>query len=148
MEAPIVLQLRQASDRLTRRLAERLERAGVPPLAPSQILVLAVLDDADAPPAELARRFEMSRQSMQKHLDRLGALGFVVLKPNPSDRRSKLVTLTPDGARAAAVVVRLLDGFERRFEAALGSDAIHTLRRVLGADFDAILATDQKASGG
>jgi DNA-binding MarR family transcriptional regulator len=147
MDAPIVLQLRRASENLTRHLAERLEGSGAPSLTPSQILVFTVLDDAGNPPAELARRLKMSRQSMQKNIERLIDLGMASLEPNPADRRSKLVTLTPRGEQTAAFVSRLLDGFERRLEAALGTESIHTVRRVLSADLDAILATGQNASG-
>jgi hypothetical protein len=41
----------------------------------------------------------------------------------------------------------VLDGFERRIEAALGTAAVNDARRVLTADLDGLLRTGQKASG-
>ena len=89
----------------------------------------------------------MTRQSMQKNLDRLRNLDLVTLKPHPHDRRSSLVTRTAGGDDFALAVAQVLDGFERRLEAALGTDAVNRARSVLSADLDRVLATGQNASG-
>jgi DNA-binding MarR family transcriptional regulator len=48
-------------------------------------------------PLELARAFQVPKTTVSHWLVGLEARGFVSLKPNPEDRRSKQVWLTEDG---------------------------------------------------
>ena len=45
----------------------------------------------------LAAQMDVSKPSVTRSVDRLEALGLVRRKPDPADRRSVLVTLTPAG---------------------------------------------------
>lgn len=128
-------------------LISRLRAAGWAALTINQVLLFAHLEPEGVTPAELARRMGMSRQSMQKNLDRLRELGLVTVEPHPEDRRSSLVTCSETGHRFSRAAAEVLDGVERRLEAALGSDAVNQARHVLAADFDAIVQTSQNASG-
>jgi DNA-binding MarR family transcriptional regulator len=143
----LIFELRQAADVLERTLMTRLDEAGWSRLTISQVLLFAHLGPAGVTAAELARRMGMSRQSMQKNLDRLRDLDLVTLEPHPHDRRSSLVTPTAAGRRFAREAAQTLDGFERRMEAALGTGAVNGARSVLTADLEQLLRTDQKASG-
>ena len=143
----LLFELRRAVDVLERTLMTRLDAADWPRLTVTQVLLFVHLQPEGVTAAELARRMGMSRQSMQKNLDRLRELNLVTLQPHPRDRRSSLVTRTPDGARFAQAAAQVLDGFERRLEAALGTDAVNQARSVLTADFDEVLRTGQKANG-
>ncbi len=49
-------------------------------------------------PVRLARAFQITKQTMTSTLDRLQRQGFVAIRPDPSDGRAKLVSLTPEGA--------------------------------------------------
>lgn len=143
----MIFELRRAIDVFERRLTSRLDEADWPRLTINQVLLFAHLDAEGVTPAELARRMGMSRQSMQKNLDRLGSLGLVTFEPHPRDRRSNLVVRTAEGTRFSRAAAVALDGVERRLEAAFGTDAVNGARRVLTADFDQILQSDQNASG-
>ena len=146
---PLAVQLHDTADLMARLLAERLESAEWPPLTRNQTLVLIHLASAATTPAELARLLNVSRQSMQKILEHLSDLEFVELIAHPTDQRSKLATLMTAGVEFTTAMMRILDGFERRLEAAFGTETIWTVRRVLSADWTALFETidDQKASG-
>lgn len=143
----MIFEMRRAIDVFERTLMRRLEETGWPRLTVNQVLLFAHLDTDGVTPAELARRMGMSRQSMQKNLDRLRDDGLVTFEPHPRDRRSNLVVLTSEGIRFSRAAAQPLDAVERRLEAALGTDAVNGARRVLNADFDQLLTTDQNASG-
>lgn len=143
----LIFELRRTLDVLESELLARLEADGWPALTVNQVFLFAHLEPDGVTPSELARRMGMSRQSMQKNLDRLRQLDLVTLEPHPQDRRSRLVVQTPDGERFSRAAAMALDGFERRLEAALGTDAVNTARAVVTADFDTILRTDQNANG-
>jgi DNA-binding MarR family transcriptional regulator len=143
----LIYELREAAEALERTLMTRLEDAGWPRMTINQVLMFAHLETGGVTAAELARRMGMSRQSMQKNLDRLLELDLVTLQPHPHDRRSSMVTSTAAGKRFSRLVAQTLDGFERRLEAALGTNTVNDARRVLTADLDEILGTGQNASG-
>ncbi|MFJ9370764.1 MarR family winged helix-turn-helix transcriptional regulator [Nocardia sp. NPDC101769] len=65
-------------------------------------------DHPGARVADLAREFAAGVGAMSKGVDRLEKQGWVARQPNPSDRRSSLLALTPDG-------VRLIEAAERTF---------------------------------
>lgn len=143
----LVLELRRTSASLDHELLDRLKRMGWPLLTANQLFAFAHIDEDGTTPAELARRMGMSRQSMQKNLERLAGLGLVDVVAHPSDHRSRLVRLSDAGVQFTADAARLADGFERRLEAAFGSDAMNAARRLLSADMERVLETDQNASG-
>jgi DNA-binding MarR family transcriptional regulator len=70
-------------------------------------------------PLELARAFQVPKTSMTNTLAGLEARGFVETRPNPKDRRSKNVWLTPEGRRfrdeAIGLLVPTMEAFARRF---------------------------------
>ncbi|MBA3906779.1 MAG: MarR family transcriptional regulator [Pseudonocardiales bacterium] len=55
---------------------------------------------------EMARDLGLARQSVQRVADVLAAEGLVVYRPHPTDRRTKLVELTPQGQRVLAEIHR------------------------------------------
>ena len=67
----LIFELRRTADVLERTLMTRLDEAGWPRLTINQVLLFAHLEPDGVTAAELARRMGMSRQSMQKNLDRL-----------------------------------------------------------------------------
>ena len=82
----------------------RLRRASVKELAPlgltfAQSRVLRILARRDEPMriGDLAARFEVAPRSATSMIDSLEALGLVERRADPTDRRSVLVGLTPDG---------------------------------------------------
>jgi DNA-binding MarR family transcriptional regulator len=86
------------------RASWRLRRASVKELAPlgltfAQSRVLRILARQGEPlrMGDLAARFEVAPRSATSMVDSLEALGLVERRADPTDRRSVLVGLTPDG---------------------------------------------------
>ncbi len=86
------------------RASWRLRRASVKELAPlgltfAQSRVLRILARRDEPMriGDLAARFEVAPRSATSMIDSLETLGLVERRADPTDRRSVLVGLTPDG---------------------------------------------------
>ena len=59
--------------------------------------------------AKIARAMGHARQSVQRIADVLVKEGLVNYKDNPTDRRTQLLELTPQGAEALAAIERLYD---------------------------------------
>lgn len=66
--------------------------------------VLGVVDHGPATVAHVARIMGLTRQSVQQTADALVRDELVALVPNPTDRRAKLMTLTPAGRTALRYV--------------------------------------------
>jgi DNA-binding MarR family transcriptional regulator len=86
------------------RASWRLRRASVKELSPlgltfAQSRVLRILARRDEPMriGDLAARFEVAPRSATSMIDSLETLGLVERRADPTDRRSVLVGLTPDG---------------------------------------------------
>ncbi|MEW2293027.1 MarR family transcriptional regulator [Streptomyces sp. NPDC006743] len=97
--------------RLYNALNDRLrERHGI---VTSQFEALRYLrEHPGARVADLAAEFAIGIGATSKSVDRLEKQGWAVRQPNPSDRRSSLLTLTDDGSR-------LVDAAEETFGDAL-----------------------------
>lgn len=63
-------------------------------------------------PAVLADQVNMLRQTMTLTLDQLEKRGYLCRTPHKTDRRRKIVTLTPPGQAFAAEVLDVVTGFE------------------------------------
>ena len=68
-------------------------------------------------PARLARAFQVTKGNITNTVQRLEAMGLVVVAPDPLDGRSKRVSLTAAGRDAHAAAVAVL---RPQFEALLG----------------------------
>jgi DNA-binding MarR family transcriptional regulator len=85
--------------------------------------VLAALrrsgNDAELTPSILAKVAMLSPSGMTNRLDRLEEAGLLVRRPDPSDRRVSLISLTPRGRKVADQVVADI--------AAVGTEAFSVL---------------------
>jgi len=94
-------------------------------------------------PNRLARAFQVTKGTMTSTLQRLEARGCVAIRPDPSDGRGKLVTITPDGRAMRDACITALGPQIAEVERALGVDGfaaalpwLRDLRRYLGAARD------------
>lgn len=81
---------------------------------------------------DLARRARMTPQAMGELVDELEDLGYVFRKPDPTDRRAKLVVLTRRGRDALEAGRQTIVGLEARIDAILGEQGHRMLRKLLG----------------
>jgi DNA-binding MarR family transcriptional regulator len=73
-----------------------------------RIRVLFLLTEQPMTLGQLAEAYGVDRPYATIIVDKLEQLGFVERQPHPSDRRSKIVSLTPAGRDAAALAGRML----------------------------------------
>jgi DNA-binding MarR family transcriptional regulator len=79
----------------------------------------------------LARRLSVSPTMITQIVDEVEAGGLVERRPNPADRRSYLVTLTPRGRRKLGAARRIVTTVAAEIAAAIGEDGDRELRGLL-----------------
>jgi DNA-binding MarR family transcriptional regulator len=105
-------------------------------------LVLGLLRDNGAlAPSELGQRLIVSRATVTGVVDSLERRGYVRRTPNPADRRSLLVELTPDGRRVVREVRTLIHRNEKSWMSPLSDDDLrayvelhHRIQEGVGAE--------------
>jgi len=101
-------ELERASAQLAAAVNLRLQReAGLPLVMFEPMSVIASCDICRV--YELATALGVSTGGASKLVDRLEAFGYCRRHPNPGDRRSSLLKLTPAGAAMLATAQRVLD---------------------------------------
>ena len=101
------------------------------PQKPSHSAVFAQIRPEGSRLTDLARGANMSPQAMGELVDELEGLGYVKRKPDPTDRRAKLIVLTPRGHRCIEAGIATIQGLERRLDEVLGPRGHASLRRLL-----------------
>ncbi len=86
---------------------------------------------------ELARKANMTPQSMAELVDELVDMGYVVRRPDPNDGRAKLIVLTKRGRGAVAAGRQTIEGLEEQVTQILGERGHRELRRLLSTLLDA-----------
>jgi DNA-binding MarR family transcriptional regulator len=116
-----------------RELVRALRDAGHAAIRPKHGAVFANIDRDGTRTTTLAERAGMGKAAMGELVDELESLGYVERRPDPTDRRAKLVFPTALALR----VTRLVHAFNRRLEARyrrrLGPEAYESLRASLAA---------------
>ena len=109
---------------------------------PAEDYPVYVLVGAEGPwtPTGLARRLEMPLSTMLFRLGRLERRGHAERVPNPDDRRSYLIRLTPEGERLLGEARPAFRDYAEAVEGRLGSKRIETLRAALEELRDAVVA--------
>lgn len=122
--------LGRAYSRLGFQIVDGVVGAGFPQ-KPRHSAVFAQIRPEGSRLSDLARGANMTPQSMGEIVDELEELGYVERRPDPSDRRAKLVTLTARGRECMAAGEQTIRGLESDIDAVLGADAHAELRRLL-----------------
>ncbi len=106
-------------------------------VTPVQLALFRNLDLDGTPLTELAARACIAKQSMQELVDKAERFGVVVRRPDPYDRRVKIVAFTPAGL---LMLERFREGVaeaERRMAETLGTDVVQSLKTHLQAYVEA-----------
>ncbi len=110
------------------RMARRLRQEAGAELSPSQTAALVTIErHGPLTPSELAERERVQRPTVTRVLARLEEAGLVDRAGDPTDRRSSLVSISPDGrallesarARKDAYLARRIDALEPAVREAL-----------------------------
>jgi len=112
------------------RIVDGVVGAGFPQ-KPAHSAVFAQIAPEGSRLTALAKGANMSPQAMGELVDELEGLGYVVRRPDPSDRRAKLIVLTKKGHACIAAGTATIDGIEQQLTNRLGKRGHRELRRLL-----------------
>jgi DNA-binding MarR family transcriptional regulator len=120
-------------DPIREELFTRLAERGHDQIRPCHRALLGYLDDAGARLTELARLLGQPKQYVGRLVDELETLGYVQRRPDPHDRRSKLIVPTERGRDEQQQADLILAEIEDRHAARIGADNYADFRRLLRA---------------
>ena len=113
---------------LHRRFAER----GHAEVRPPHDNVFQFLDDDGTRVGVLAERAQITKQSMGYLVDYLEQRGYLERRPDPSDRRAALISLTDRGWEQVRAALRIIATIEEEWASGLGRPRMQQLRLLLG----------------
>jgi DNA-binding MarR family transcriptional regulator len=123
--------LRVPWEAVQRRMLERLHERGFDDFDAAHLIVFQYPGPQGARPSELAARLRISKQALNYLLGQLERLDYLERRPDPDDRRSKRVVLTPRGASAITVIREAVGEMETVWGQQLGVERFAQLRELL-----------------
>ncbi|MFD3744959.1 MarR family winged helix-turn-helix transcriptional regulator [Nocardia sp. NPDC058633] len=87
--------------------------------------------EAERTQAQLAELGDMDKTTMVVTVDALEKAGLAERKPSSADRRARIISVTPAGAKLAARSTKIVDGVHRRALGSLPSVERESLLRAL-----------------
>src|SRR5215207_3144365 len=105
---------------IQRELFDRLSEAGYEDLRPRHAEVLAYLDEDGVRATDLARLTGRHKQLIGRLIDELEQLGYLERRPDPADRRAKLIVPTERGLAQMRLGDEVIAEIERRHAEANG----------------------------
>ena len=127
----LALLLREPFLTLTERLERRLADEGHPEVHAAHGNVFGFLDDAGTRVSELARRAQVTKQSMAQLVLHLERHDYVTREPDPGDGRAQLVRATRKGNAVFAIARELMVETEAGLAKQMGEADLRKLRRLL-----------------
>ena len=112
-------------------MLQRLHANGFTDFDPSYLIVVQYPGPQGERPSDLAARLRMSKQALNHLLGQLEHLGYLERQPDPDDKRSKRITLTPRGTRAATTIRKAVAEMEDTWTQQLGPRRFNQLRTLL-----------------
>jgi DNA-binding MarR family transcriptional regulator len=109
----------------------RLEAQGLPELRPAHGFALNAIAEAGMTTAELAELMGVTKQGAAKLVASMIDLGFVTTAAHATDRRARLVVLTPRGRTVLTAAVEAQRAMEQELRATVGARDVTALRRTL-----------------
>jgi DNA-binding MarR family transcriptional regulator len=129
---PLIALIDRANRALQADMVQVAHRRGHRELKPAHNYVFATLADNGSRTADMATRAGVTRQSMGEVIREMVALGILEMRPDPEDRRAKLVTYTEHGRWIAGHGREHLIELEQRFADEFGPAEYETAREVIG----------------
>jgi len=124
--------LRDPFQEVVRRVSVGLAEAGFDDLRPAHTAVFQHIEAAGSRLTDLAERAQITKQSMGYLIDHLERCGYLERRPDPSDRRAALISLTDRGWEQVRAALRIIAAVEEEWAAELGQSRMQQLRELLG----------------
>lgn len=115
---------------LQKELFAALAEQGFTDLRPRHGAVLAYLDEEGSRATDLAAQSGQHKQVIGTLVDELAELGYVERRPDPADRRAKLIVPTQKGLEQMARADAIMAEIERRHAQAVGEADYAVFKRV------------------
>ncbi|WP_312877997.1 MarR family winged helix-turn-helix transcriptional regulator [Lentzea indica] len=112
-----------------KELFETLAEQGHPDLRPRHGAVLGYLDAEGTRATELSRLSGVHKQVIGNLIDELEELGYVERRPDPQDRRAKLIVPTDRGLEETVKSDAIMAAIEQRHAEALGERTYARFKR-------------------
>jgi len=121
----------RAADAFSEEVFERVGEAGLADLRPGHGCVFGNIDPEGSRLTELARRANMTKQTVGEVATDLERLGYAERVPDPSDGRAKIIRLTERGREALVVSRAIIEEVEGEWAERFGADRVAALRDAL-----------------
>jgi DNA-binding MarR family transcriptional regulator len=112
-------------------MLQRLHANGFADFDPAYLIVVQYPGPQGERPSDLAARLRMSKQALNHLLGQLEHLGYLKRQPDPDDKRSKRISLTPRGTKAATTIREAVAEMEDTWTHHLGFKRFNQLRTLL-----------------
>lgn len=113
-----------------KELFTRLAEAGHEHLRPRHGAIMAYIAPDGTRASELSERSGQHKQVVGTLIDELEHLGYVVRRPDPADRRAKLVVPTEAGRDQMVQAAKIIAGIEARFARQVGPERFAEFKKV------------------
>jgi DNA-binding MarR family transcriptional regulator len=113
------------------QIYRKVREAGYTDLQPAHVLLFRYPTLADMRPSDLAEQMGISKQGINDLLRQLEAKGYVVLRPDPSDGRAKLITLTDRGSDLDQITRSAARQVAEEWARAVGQERFDAFRMTL-----------------
>lgn len=97
----------------------------------AHLRVLTTISAGSARAIDVANRLGTTKQTVSPVVEDLVAWGYLSRTPDPADRRAKLLTFSAAGLALGQIALEAAETLERRFQDAVGSDALAQCRKTL-----------------
>src|SRR5437868_11302144 len=124
--------LRDPFQEVVRRVSAGLADAGFDDLRPAHTAVFQHIEAGGSRLTDLAERAQITKQSMGYLVDYLEQRGYLERRPDPSDRRAALISLTDRGWEQVRAALRIIATIEEEWASGLGQPRMQQLRELLG----------------
>ena len=108
-----------------------LAEAGLDDITSAQSRLMQRLDPAGMRLTDLAEQARVTKQTAGALVDQLERAGYVMRRPDPSDARARLVTLSERGLAACSAAAAEVARVEQEWRRHLGDTAYRGLRNAL-----------------
>ena len=123
--------LRLPWEAVQEHMLERLHANGFTDIDASYLIVVQYPGPQGERPSDLAARLRVSKQALNHLLGQLEHLGYLERQPDPDDKRSKRIALTPRGTKAAITIREAVAEMEDTWTEQLGPKRFNQLRTLL-----------------
>jgi DNA-binding MarR family transcriptional regulator len=144
-QRPIAGLLNEVKVAAVRRLFERLRDEGFDHVREGHGCVFGFIDiENGSRLTELAERAGLTKQAVGEAATELEALGYAERVPDPTDKRAKIIKLTPSGVEACLTGRRIFAEIEREWAEQFGEELVANMREAA----ERISASEREAAGG